>query len=154
MGLFDRFQEMADEHRARGKTEDTTSEKDEWLIDTWLRVPLSSPQVPEFKQQLMIRNPDYLNAVRMGHKTNGIKEWVEMYKEDSTHLLVPRGLATRYMNNPNFMMIDHTTLGDKEVDFKSRIQLRENQISFVNQLLHASSETYGTLGMAQPGFGS
>lgn len=146
MSLLDRFNELAQEREAK-------ADLDTFLIDTWLRIPKNNPQVPDLKTQFMVRNPDYTGALRSGTSTKGLREWDELWEEDNTHLLLPRGVASRYANSSYYTLQDRTSMGPHQVDFKSRIDARPNQESFIVDLHTATKASYGCLGMAEPGFG-
>lgn len=122
------------------------------IVDSWLRIHKDEADHKALQNQHMIRNPDYIEALAAGRSTEGMEIWVPLWKMDGNYLLLPRGSATRYMNNPRFNLDDRTVLGE-EVDFKHRIQSRPNQVSFIDKLYSATMGTYGTLGMAEPGFG-
>lgn len=122
------------------------------IIDSWLRVHKDEADIEALKQQFMVRNPEYLEALQMGRRTDNIPQWVAIWKMDGNYLLLPRGIANRYINNDRFTLEDKTVLGH-EVEFKSLVEARPNQISFIEDLRTATLNTYGSLGMAQPGFG-
>lgn len=147
MSLLDRFNELAQEQKQQAP--------DTFIVDSWLRVPLTHPDVEDFKEQFMVRNAEYMSALKGGMSTKGLRQWDPLWQEDKRHghLLLPRGVATRYLGTPNFTLDDRTTKGDREVDFKSRINARPNQESFITALYGAVTSTYGALGMAEPGFG-
>ena len=81
----------------------------------------------------------------------------ELFKEIGNELWIPRGLITRYEKDRDIE--DCTTLGDREVDFKSKIQLGPNQFSsadqktFVETFTEALRNGYGAIGQAHPGYG-
>ncbi len=80
-----------------------------------------------------------------------------IYKEVGNELWVPRGLVENYGKGEN--VEDNTTLGDREIDFKSKIKLGPNEFStadqtaFVDTFTKALLNGYGSLGQAHPGYG-
>jgi superfamily II DNA or RNA helicase len=123
------------------------------IVDSWLRVHRDEADIEELKSRHIVRNPEYTKAVKMGHNTDGIKEWEPMWEMDGNYLLLPRGVANTYLKSPNHILDDQTTLGFSQMDFKSKIKPRPNQVTFIDNLLGATYKTYGALGMAEPGFG-
>jgi len=85
-----------------------------------------------------------------------MRKFDALYKEVGNELWIPRALVHRYASG-NFT--DNTTLGDREVDFKSLIQLGPNEFSeynqtqFVEQFTEALKKQYGAIGQAHPGYG-
>jgi len=122
------------------------------IVDSWLRIHRDEMDWDELKSQFMVYNPEYMDAERMGRVPIGIPKTIPIWEEDGEYILVPRGTATRYIGNPNYGLIDHTSIG-LAVDMKPRVTPRENQVSFIDGLYNASLESYGTIGQAQPGFG-
>lgn len=85
-----------------------------------------------------------------------IDRFDRLYQEVGEQLWVPRALISRY---PAGIVTDNTTLGDREIDFKSVINLGPNdfitydQHKFVDSLFSALKNYYGAIGQAPPGSG-
>ena len=80
-----------------------------------------------------------------------------LYKEVGNELWVPRALVHNYQGNNK--LEDNTTMGDREVDFKSKIQLGPNehtamdQNHFVDELTKSLQNGYGAIGQSLAGSG-
>ena len=79
-----------------------------------------------------------------------------LYKEMGNELWIPRSLIENYKN---YTIVDDTSLGDREVDFKSKIQLGPNKYTamdqnhFVEELTKSLQTGYGAIGQSQAGSG-
>ena len=86
-----------------------------------------------------------------------MKKFDELYKEVGNELWIPRALASKY--GKNIAVVDNTTMGVGEIDFKSRIELGPNQYSamdqktFVDKFVDNLQSNYGAIGQAYAGAG-
>lgn len=122
------------------------------IVDSWLRVHKTEGRWEELQDRYKARNPEFVQALQRGASTVGLREWDNLWEVHGDYLCLPRGAATQYMDNHHYSLLDHTSLG-YAVDFKSRINPRDNQHTFINGLQSAIEGTYGALGQAEPGFG-
>lgn len=81
-----------------------------------------------------------------------------LYKEVGNELWVPRALVSKHWSN-GANIEDNTCLGDREVDFNSKIDLgpndftEDNQKEFVDKFVNKLIDGYGGIGQAPPGYG-
>lgn len=130
-------------------------DKQKIIVDTYMKVKKDFVGIEQLKAMLYAPNPDYLQRVDLGKSTVGVPRMYPLWKEIGNEVWFPRGVVNRYLNSSHYTIVDKTSKGH-EVDFKSKIQLREkpeNQIEFFNKLFPAVRDTYGAIGQAGCGYG-
>lgn len=125
-------------------------------IDSWLKIsPADNINYNKMKALYTNVNPEWQSCVDRGYSTNGVSRFLPNYEEHEDELWLPRNVAKEFVGRD----IEDYRVEGKEVDFKSKIVLRdgktigENQFPFVDALYDAVVNSYGAIGQAGTGFG-
>ena len=125
------------------------------VVDSYLKINKDEPSAAMLKASCYVPNAEYINRAKMGFKTDGIPRLEPIFTEVGNQVWLPRGLVNKYLAMDSIKIVDNTVKG-KEVDFKSKIVLREkpeNQIAFGDAFIKAVKEAYGASAQAGWGFG-
>lgn len=111
-------------------------------LDNMLKISQIPQNIEDWVKRCMtFSNPRYYQMKKMGYSTNDISPTIKLYIQDKKGIIhVPRGFATIFLNSLNKAKIKYELfdmqLELEEVDYGSKIQLRDYQEEAVKRLLY------------------
>lgn len=125
-------------------------------VDSWLKIHKDEGiNFDKLKAIYTNVNPNWISCVNNGYSTDGVPRFLPNYEIHENEIWLPRNVVKEFPNKT----FDDLRVEGNEVDFKSRIVLRdgtgtgENQIPFVEGLYSAVKSRLGAIGQAGTGFG-
>jgi superfamily II DNA or RNA helicase len=94
------------------------------------------------KGELTLSNPAFERAAKYGYNTHNIPEKIHLFEIRNGHLIIPRGMGKRLITYLQKHRIEYEFLDNrllhKEIDYQSKIKLRDYQETAVNKMLEGT----------------
>lgn len=95
--------------------------------------------INQIVSDLTLENPEFQQALKYGYNTIGKPRFIELFRREGTNLILPRGYINTLIKHLRNSGAKHEILDNRlvlpEVNFGSRIQLRDYQEAAVSSLI-------------------